>query len=270
MTTMVDDDLATGLKVGMRVDRTSDGWAPNNGVECRFGADLAIDDSLEPPIGARHVLCSRKQHPLGTKHVGLANRIVAATWRTETSEAASPEVDEPMDAVPLDVKPGDWVRFKGRGGLMSVLGRRSKPTSTGDVEVVDVVAQRFRVVDARKLAFRRPDKDMPTPEQVKWLADWMSGKRAQTRQTAIDQKSNFTSTEFVNLLNELELPPIITYATGPGRVQFRLTAPAGTNRDQAREVLLEALTKLVLPEGYSWNNRSVVMDRYDWDMHSTA
>lgn len=189
--------------------------------------------------------CSLPVHDDAQPHVALSGGLVLGTWG-----GFPPEVDEEKDPdpAPFELVEGTIYKFRNRKTMLMYV--RTRPD--GQVEVLDMTHERWRVLDRGKLVPRPEGSEPPTPEQMQWIGKFMAERRAQVRKNALKQRQDGyfkTEDELNSVLRELSLAPLEEMLVGTANVGVTFTVPAGMTKEQAKAAINAWKEKLPSPDG---------------------
>lgn len=212
--------------------------------------------------------CSRGQHPDHWRHAALSGRLLIGTWGgIDPVDLAAEEGEVDPDPEPFEPVVGTLYKFKSRSTLLLMVGSRRG----GQVEVLDLTHQHYRLLPREKLVPRKPDAPPPTAEQIAWMATFMASQRETTRRVAVDQRRNdyFKSTADLNrVLRELELEPYTPRRVGTITPQVQVSYQ-GLDDGEARRRIAEWFNTLTPPPGVQFTRtlreNLVQLSVYDQD-----
>ncbi len=113
--------------------------------------------------------CSLPRHDHFQPHIAMSHTNVLAKWGVyEEPETTTDPV------VPFTPEVGVLYRFRNRDTMLLYVAARKD----GRVDVLDLEHSRYRVLRREQLALRRDTDPDPTPQQMQWVATFMSERRA--------------------------------------------------------------------------------------------
>lgn len=213
--------------------------------------------------------CSRGAHPSHWRHVALSGRLVVAKWGGDPTKQPLPVPDEVDAPQPDGFTPeiGGLYKAEGRRTLLMVVGFRR----AGQVEILDLTHQRFRVLRRAQLRPKRDDM-VPTPEQMRWAGQFMAERRKLTRDNALKQRRDgyFKSvTELNRVLAELGLEQHVRTRQGRVSIEIPVRLTSQLTDTALRDKFVEWITAngmpdgVALQEGRDFGRRNVYVDMSD-------
>lgn len=194
--------------------------------------------------------CSLPRHDADQPHIAVLDRTVQATWGAPQTAPVEPDSEVDPEPPPFELEEGVIYKFRNKPTLLVYVRTRRD----GQIEVLDLTHQRWRVLDKSKLVPRREGAASPTPEQMRWVAEFLAERRRAVRDNALTQKRSGyfdrNPAEFDEILRELSLAPLQQVLSGSVSVTFTFTSPTLTQA-KAKEKFEEWRRTLTLPEGFA-------------------
>lgn len=208
---------------------------------------FATSDTAEDVVGRPGVWgCSRRQHPEHWKHIATdGGDYVYACWG---GIAPEPDGEPDADPGPFELEIGVLYKFRNKSTVLMVVGVRKD----AQVEVLDLTHEKFRVLKPEQLVPRKADAEPPTPEQMKWVGEFLAQRRKSVRDNALKQRRDGYFNRLADLngvLNELGMEPYRPRRTGTMSPPLSVRT-VGLTDDQARQRLAAWLNTLELPSGF--------------------
>ena len=192
--------------------------------------------------------CSLPRHGEDQEHIFLDGARVGAAWNDNPVVIDEADTEKDPEPEPFDLVEGVIYKFRNKPTMLVYV--RTRPD--GQVEVLDLTHERWRVLDKSKLVPRPDDAEPPTSEQLMWLAKFMAERREEVRVNALTQQTRgyFKSDEEMNkVLAELMLRPIQEVLTGTTSLSFTYAVPLGMSKEEAKKLFQEWRDSLALPSG---------------------